>query len=138
MKKYVLAYPLLDHDQGEPLTLQTKEENGMQDRLLTISKKNWQSVTVFYDIQAAIDAGWVKEVEEKITLYRDITKNYHFVAKQNDTQFTEQECTLMEKALNGELLDIDLAVFTDWVFDAEPGNMTHSELLEAFNDRHRR
>jgi hypothetical protein len=128
MKKYILAKDLPDHPAGTEL---------QNSNNTWYTPKTLESVSTVFnesDLQRAIETGWVKEVEDRVFLF----SNPRTVWKRDGVQFTPEEITLMEKALNGELLDIDLAVFTDWVFDAEPGNMTHSELLEAFNDRHRR
>ena len=136
MKKYILAKDLPDHPAGTPLN-----ESGNR----TWFTPNYGNTAMMEfkesDLKRAIENGWVKEVEDRIGL-RPLGRliKSRVIKKKDDTPFTPEEITLMEKALNGELMEkVDLQEFVRWFLKqdthAAHSGMTHAELLEAFNNR---
>jgi hypothetical protein len=141
MKKYILAKDLPDHPAGTPLEYDTVFSGFYS----TPNPKNTSTLMLRIDeLERAIEQGWVKEVDDRRKLKQHhesyVNMSAFYVSQSGRKKFTPEEVELMEKALNGELIDVDLKEFAGWFMKSRfraiyAVGQEHAELLEAFNAR---
>jgi len=74
--------------------------------------------------------GWIEEVNDRIGLKRSGYCPTQWVAKSDDSNISDQEITLMEQAINGELFPKE--DMKDFLYQHTPKN--RNEVKENFND----